>query len=267
MARTRNLGNLTDLLTAGSTYVTTATPPQFDSSTNLATTAFMKNAGMFFATQNIYSTNTVLTATSAGKEITVTGACTITLPLASTCVAGTVIQICAQTDNIIVTRQGTDGIAMTPSNTSFTMNNADTLAVMSDGIGVWIAVSGTIQAKASSSFAMVSPTVNVISTGALTGTSAFTCSSSLTAPRNGWVVAHANVNFSSPGAAGSSTTGNLTINGTIVANDATTLAMTQFGIMAAVKGTLYTASYAMLNNGTSPNVSSTMHTLIHFIGG
>lgn len=44
MPRTRNLGNLTDFLTAGSTYVSTTTPPAGDNSTNLATTAFVVSA-------------------------------------------------------------------------------------------------------------------------------------------------------------------------------------------------------------------------------
>jgi hypothetical protein len=46
MARTRNLGNLTNLLTAGTTYATGATPPVGDNSTNLATTGFVaQNTG------------------------------------------------------------------------------------------------------------------------------------------------------------------------------------------------------------------------------
>lgn len=155
MSKTRNLGNLTDLLTAGSTYVTTATPPQFDNSTNLATTAAVKAAGFQYASQVVASTSTALTAaTHAGKEITVTGASAVlTLPAASTCPVGTTIHICSQTAGVTVVRAGTDTISqILSSTTTASMGLNDTLTLMSDGSSVWIAVGGSAQLGASAVF-------------------------------------------------------------------------------------------------------------------
>jgi hypothetical protein len=69
MARTRNLGNLTDLLTAGSTYVTTASPPLNDNSQNLATTAWVMGqvSGVVGSTRNLAAS-----LLSAATSLTVT---------------------------------------------------------------------------------------------------------------------------------------------------------------------------------------------------
>jgi hypothetical protein len=154
MSKTRNLGNLTDVLSAGSTYATATTPLQFDNSTNLATTAAVNARGVAYGSQMVINTTTTLTAAlHAGREITVTAAVNVTLPLAATCPAGTVLHICSNVAGAGILRQGSDVISMTPSSTSTAMGANDSLVLMSDGISNWLGIGGTLQLGASGAFA------------------------------------------------------------------------------------------------------------------
>lgn len=82
MAKTRNTGNLSDLLTAGTQYVTTATPPTGDSSQNLATTAFVQASMGNFSSRIALNSATTLTTSQSGSFIEMSGlsAYTVTLP-------------------------------------------------------------------------------------------------------------------------------------------------------------------------------------------
>jgi hypothetical protein len=154
MSKTRNLGNLTDVLSAGSTYATATTPLQFDNSTNLATMAAVNARGVAYGSQMAINTTTTLTAAlHAGREITVTAAVNVTLPLAATCPAGTVLHICSNVAGAGILRQGSDVISMTPSSTSAAMGANDSLVLMSDGISNWLGIGGTLQLGASGAFA------------------------------------------------------------------------------------------------------------------
>jgi hypothetical protein len=82
---------LTDLLTAGSTYVTTTTPPRFDNATNLATTEFVRSSGFQFngTAGGGINSNTTLTLNQLGNWYQVqTASVTATLPPVATAPPG-----------------------------------------------------------------------------------------------------------------------------------------------------------------------------------
>lgn len=162
MSKTRNLGNLTDLLTAGSTYVTTATPPQFDNNPNLATTAWVKTGGLRYSlgSPNGGTSGLTLTAANAGQSImlasTFTG--TITLPSSATMDDGETISIVSGSNvSINVVCAGTD--VMFPYNssiTSLTLATGDDVQITKRGpIGtqsVWFVTGGSAKLKYSAQF-------------------------------------------------------------------------------------------------------------------
>jgi hypothetical protein len=119
------------------------TPAQFDNTTKVATTAFVKARGVSFPAQIILATATTLTAAAhAGQEVTINAAVAATLPLASTCPAGTVIQFYSTATGASVARQATDLIGPS-SATSVTLNFGDTLILMSDGGTQWLCIGGS----------------------------------------------------------------------------------------------------------------------------
>lgn len=149
MSKTRNLGNLTDVLTAGSTYATGATPPQFDASTNLVTTAFaqrmgVQSSGITLAT----APGTIPLSAMGGLLVGNTGAGTQTLPLASTVPAGTRISFFSAVI-MTVARNGTDTINMNGSAVnSIIVGLGDTLTLEAYPVGSpnqWFAVAGSVQ--------------------------------------------------------------------------------------------------------------------------
>lgn len=129
----------------------------FDSTTKLATTAFVKNAGVSFSNQSVITASTTLTAAAhAGRFITVGSAgvnAALTLPAASTCAVGTVLHINSQATGVTVVASGSDQISQIPgSSTTAAMNVNDTLSLVSDGSSVWIAISGSVHLGASAVF-------------------------------------------------------------------------------------------------------------------
>jgi hypothetical protein len=156
MARTRNLGNLTDLFTAGSTYASTATPPQFDNSTNVATTAWVKSSGLQLATNVGISTNSTLTvAQAAGAICNIQGTgLTVTMPLTSTAVIGTRIEFTSGGAGNVVQRQGSDTFSANYSNSlnSITLNSGDNAVFVYMGSSQWYLTGGTVQLGSSAGF-------------------------------------------------------------------------------------------------------------------
>jgi hypothetical protein len=74
MAKNRNLGNLSDVLTAGSTYATGTTPPALDSSQNLATTQFVdQNTGHGNCRLSVTSTTVLTLNPYSGNRLNING--------------------------------------------------------------------------------------------------------------------------------------------------------------------------------------------------
>lgn len=143
MSKTRNLGNLTDVLTAGSTYATGATPPQFDSGTNIPTTAFVQRAlGSYSSSTGLSSTQT-LTAAHAGMYLNIAGATpsTYTLPLTSSLPVGTAISFHSTSSAInTISRQGSDTVSINGSTiTSVALNTGSTATFVVIASGLWFA--------------------------------------------------------------------------------------------------------------------------------
>jgi hypothetical protein len=162
MSKTRNLGNLTDVLSAGSTYATATTPLQFDNSTNLATTAALVRQGIQASSYTGLAGTTTLTVAQAGGTINLggTGNYTVTLPLTSTLVIGTRYEFeCNIGSSGIgtIARQGsTDTIYAGGGGsglTSLAMGPGDTLTLEYVGGNTWLALGGSVQLGYSNAFA------------------------------------------------------------------------------------------------------------------
>lgn len=152
MARTRNLANLTDLLTAGSTYVTTATPPQFDNGTNIATTGFANGLGVQYklgVAGLSFSINTTLTASQMGGWGIMNSASplTVTLPLLSSVPLGAAFSIIGGQTGGFIAASGSDSVfnVSNASASQIAINAGETITVVADGpIGGWYSVNGGV---------------------------------------------------------------------------------------------------------------------------
>lgn len=155
--QTLNKAAFNQLLTAMQTLAKNpgASPPQFDNTSKTATTAWVNQRGMAFAGQVVLSAATTLTAAlHAGREITITAAIAATLPLASTCPAGTIIHFVSNIAGVTVVRQGSDVITMGIAGgaTSVALGQGDTLDVMSDGSSSWLGTGGSARLAGSALF-------------------------------------------------------------------------------------------------------------------
>lgn len=131
---------------------------QFDKSGKIATTAFVQRALGNYQVQKPLSASTTLTVADLGKAIIAfgTAAMTITLPAASTCPSGTVLQFWSSNTNasgVTIAASGSDAIWVNETNVvSAKLYSGDSLTLVSDG-SQWLAVGGTVQLKYSSKFA------------------------------------------------------------------------------------------------------------------
>jgi hypothetical protein len=131
------------------------TPPQFDVSLKIASTAFIRNNGVSYGGQVVLNGTTTLTAAlHAGKACTITAANAQTLPVAATCPAGTVILFSSTVGGGSVIRQGTDEIAVGNggSTPNVSLGSGDTLVLMSDGVSNWVAIGGSVQLGSAAAF-------------------------------------------------------------------------------------------------------------------
>jgi hypothetical protein len=253
----------------GSTPFTAAqsgvTPAQFDSSTKLATMAALWQRGVAFGSQVVLNGATSLTAAlHAGRECTITAASAQTLPLASTCPAGTVIHFCSQVNGASVVRSGSDSMSMTPSSTNNTLNLNDTLTLMSDGNSTWLGVGGSVQFKASVSFATLTPVVQTY-TGSWSASYSNNVNVSATAPCAGTVYAFGSLNLAAAGTAGTLAT-TLYINGSAVSNDSTLLPQWHQGVASVTRGQSIAVQYAAAASaGFSPTTAATIRVGLLFI--
>lgn len=155
MAKTRNLGNLSDFLTATGTNVTTTTAAQFDNSTGLATTAFVQRAIGNMQSITTYAVSTTIPASVVGSWVAPTAnSLTLTLPLASSVPGGSILSFYGNSNTgTIIARQGTDTIVMGSSNvTSLSLLGNDRLTLISISAAGWYAVGGEAAMGYSSSF-------------------------------------------------------------------------------------------------------------------
>lgn len=157
MSKTRNLGNLTDLITAGATYVTGTTPSQFDNSGNLSTTAFTQRAIGSYSGATNYSSAGGLTLTVANVgqlvNLAVGYSGTVLLPLSSSLTNGVSITIYNGSGNsVTVQRQGSDTIyANNSSATSIAISVGDSAQLVLIG-SAWVVWGGAAQLPYSNLF-------------------------------------------------------------------------------------------------------------------
>ncbi|MBJ9695452.1 beta strand repeat-containing protein [Burkholderia cenocepacia] len=121
-------------------------PPLSDSSTRLATTAFVQRALGNFAGYAAYNANTTLTNTSAGYAIQWYGASggVLTLPVGATMPASAAIWLFNHgAGPVTVTTQGSDVIWGGGNKQPVTLQVGDNLVLMSRGTTEWDIVGGT----------------------------------------------------------------------------------------------------------------------------
>lgn len=143
------------MIFCGSSSGTGITPPQFDNSTKLATTEFVKRAQGANSTFFAYGTNQTLTAAHVGGLVQINSPSTQTLPLESTCTNGSRIEFICVGGTATIVRQGTNNI-LTPllgTLTSITLNAGDTLVVESyGGTGNWYICGGSAALRYTTDF-------------------------------------------------------------------------------------------------------------------
>ena len=136
-------------VTLNGTTNTSSTPAQFDNTTKIATTAYVKAAGASYGNLITLSTGTILDATYVGKLIAITGtAYTTTIPAASTIGAGATFDFIAETTgvaHIAVTGADTITLSGTSSVTSLNLSNGDTATLVSNGANGWTVSGGSIR--------------------------------------------------------------------------------------------------------------------------
>ena len=140
-------------VSAGQTLTTGVTPAQFDSSTKLATTAFVKQNGASLSDVAAISSAAAMDATYANKLVVFQNATSnfsVTLPLAVTCAVGTVLRFLNITGySVTLTRAGSDTI--NAAATSFAIGPGDTLTLVRSSTNtVWLSVDGSTNLALSS---------------------------------------------------------------------------------------------------------------------
>ncbi|WP_264840381.1 hypothetical protein [Burkholderia cenocepacia] len=125
------------------------TPAQFDSSTRLATTAFVQRALGNFQNFYSYQTSQALIGAQSGSVVNFwgTSAETFTLPAASTMpTCGSLYFVNSGSATLTVLRAGSDTIVSAGGTTSVVLNPGDSLLlVTTNGANQWIAIGGTAQ--------------------------------------------------------------------------------------------------------------------------
>lgn len=228
MARTRNLGNLTNLLTAGTTYAAaTATPAQFDNSLNLATTAFVQTAlGNMTGAVALSGTST-LTLSQAGSLVTLggTGTYTITLPAPTT--KGIQFVFCNYNAAIVTlsTPSGNFNGSVPGVASTYVLQANASLSIIADGNN-WLVVGGSGSATLATSGFQKMPS------GLIMQWSVYTCST------GGYTTPTFPVAF--PNACFTVATGYQSQTATQTSTNVNTLTKTGFNV-AAVQGTSYVA--------------------------
>jgi hypothetical protein len=142
------------MMAGGDTGVTAA---QFDNSTLLATTAFVKRQGLQASNVNVVTGVGPITPAFAGSTIVLSaaGSFTVTMNAANSFADGARVEfINVSPGAVTIAKQSGDLFAPSSSNpTTFTLNNGDSLILESRGsANIWYAVGGSAQLKYSSAF-------------------------------------------------------------------------------------------------------------------
>jgi hypothetical protein len=115
------------------------TPAQFDSTTKVATTAFVKNAGSSLSTQKVFTASAAIAAADAGKRLTIAASgITLTLPAVNSVPVGTAftIGISGLSSSSTVAAAGTD--VMEGGGSSIVCAPNSQIILVSDGGGTWL---------------------------------------------------------------------------------------------------------------------------------
>ena len=135
------------------------TAPQFDDSTRIASTAFVRRIGLQAAALYILGAGTTkLTPADVGKTMACDGgnAPAVTLPTVALCPPGSRLEFfCGSTHQagMTINTQGGDLLGMSSvSVATITLLDGDTLTLESNGVGAWLAVGGSVQLRYSSMF-------------------------------------------------------------------------------------------------------------------
>ena len=223
------------------------TAAQFDNSTRLATTAFVKRAGIQLSAQIPISASTTLTASQAGNWIVVvntTGNITITLPASNSAATGDLIFGFWNPTSYKVTIAAPSGDVLPISTTTLQPNQ--TMAVYNDGTSSWQKMwneADTYQA--------VAP-VYAGGSGA-SPWNPYTVTATITAPKAGWVLAAAKW-------IGTGSTTNppvtLSFNGTSFSGDqANPYEQVEYGFVQASAGEVITIQFEIGTQGAANSAS------------
>lgn len=142
-------GDYTQLLTALRSAGVFQTRPQFDNTTQVATTGFVKDSGIAASGITTVTTTSALALSTVGGTVLFNAAAAIvpTLPAASTVPVGRRIEMMNINAGVAtVTRAGTDTINVNGSTvTIIALGAGDTLTLESNGATGWYAVGGSAQ--------------------------------------------------------------------------------------------------------------------------
>ena len=225
-----------------------ATPAQFDNSNDVSTTAFLKRAGIQLNGQIVLSNSTSLTIGQSGNSITAqrgnAGPITITLPLANAAPAYSAVFVIwnDSTYNVTVAPESGDNLVLGNA----VLSPGQSMAVVNDGGTNWNKLWNEADV-----YQNVSPVY--ANTSGASPWNAYTVSASLTAPKDGWVVAVAKwIGTGGP----TFPLVSLSINGTSLSADrANSYEQTEFGYLAVSAGEVATASFSIGTQGAANDAS------------
>jgi hypothetical protein len=133
------------------------TPAQFDNSTSLATTAFVKRSGLLFNSWTTYSATGNILLADAGKPIQLspTTPITLTLPAANAAPSGVAIFLRnTGSSTATIQRFGSDTlvVGIDGARTSIVVQPGDDLMLITNSVNNWFCVSGSAQLSGSGQF-------------------------------------------------------------------------------------------------------------------
>jgi hypothetical protein len=125
-----------------------STPPQFDNSTAIATTEFVKRSGLTFNSWLTYANSASIPASACGRIIQVaplTNVITLTLPSAASCPSGSalIFKHTGEPYKATIVRSGSDSIICNHSSTQIDLGVGADAILISNGIDAWFLFSGS----------------------------------------------------------------------------------------------------------------------------
>ena len=223
------------------------TAAQFDNSTRLATTAFVKRAGWQLAGQIVITASTSLTASQAGNCIQVantTGPITVTLPASNSAAAGDIVCLIWNDSSYTATVAVPSGDTINMANT--VLQPGQSMAVYNDGGTVW----DKIFNEADTYQAVAPVYADVVG---VSPWNPYTVTATITAPKAGWVLAAAK--WIGTGGSTSPQAG-LYFNGTQFSGDqANPYEQVEYGFVQASAGEVITIQFEIGTQGAANSAS------------